>query len=123
MQKPHIAVAPLPSPALQRLHCAAGIIVSALAGADTTLTPSVGPPGALSVTPLEAVFSEQPPNLKASTATKKQNSGPTMLNLCPNLGFLVDQRKFYEGTGKIDEIAIAVAINKCRKNFLWHFHA
>ena len=128
MRKPRFAVAPPTSPARQRLRRAAGIIVDAVdavSGADASRTPYVAPPGASSVTPLDALFSDPPqsakPNAKGSTETKKRNSGPAMFRLVPKSGFLFNQKKLFEGTGKVDDAAVLVAIKKRRENVLWHF--
>ena len=124
MRKPRAAVDPPTSPARRSLRRAAGVIVDVVDAVSraATATPAVAaPPGASSVTPLETIFTDPPKQATTSTSTKKRNSGPAMFGLVPKSGFLVNQRKLFEGSGKIDDAAIAAAIKKRRENVLWHF--
>ena len=84
-------------------------------------TPSGNAAGASSVTPLDAVFTDEAPPTDATTTKKKRNTGSAMYGLVPKSGFLVNQRKLFEGKGKVDEATIAIAIKKRRESVLWHF--
>ena len=126
VRKPRAAVAPPSSPARRRIRRAAGVIVDAVgavARADKTRTPSVATHGVTEVTPLDAVFSDPPGTATAteSKSSKKRNSGSAMIGLVPKSGFLVNQRKLFEGNGKINDADIAAAIKQRREIVLWHF--
>ena len=44
-----------------------------------------------------------------------------MFGLVPKSGFLVNQRKLFEGNEKINDTDVAAAIKKRRETVLWHF--